>query len=323
MSSVVTFSDGSTITYTYTADGTKLRTEHKIGNTTTTTDYCGNVIYENGTQKLLLTEEGYVNLTQQYHYYLKDHQGNNRVVINQGGTVEETNHYYPFGGLFASTNTQPYKYNGKELDTKKGLNWYDYRARHYDAALGRFTTVDPLAEKYYNTSLYTYCNNNPIRFIDPNGKGWNEAWPHLKNSISGNFSFGLNANASISAIGVTLGFQVNAGSVQIGSDGFKATKGVGVNVGIIGIEAYENAYELDASHSVKEEGTKISVPLWSEDNKTITTFDSTGKNYEEVSNDKVVEDNIGEINISAGIGIGAEIRIDTKELWNFISNLFK
>ena len=73
--STVSFSDGSTITYTYGADGTKLRTVHKIGSTTTTTDYCGNVIYENGTQKLLLTEEGYINLagTQQYHYYLKDY----------------------------------------------------------------------------------------------------------------------------------------------------------------------------------------------------------------------------------------------------------
>ena len=170
--STVSFSDGSTITYTYGADGTKLRTVHKIGSTTTTTDYCGNVIYENGTQKLLLTEEGYINLTgtQQYHYYLKDHQGNNRVVINQSGTVEETNHYYPFGGVFGTTgNTQPYKYNGKEFDTKKGLNWYDYGARHYDAALGRFTTNDPLAEKYYSMSPYTYCADNPVKFIDPNG----------------------------------------------------------------------------------------------------------------------------------------------------------
>ena len=170
--STVSFSDGSTITYTYGADGTKLRTVHKIGSTTTTTDYCGNVIYENGTQKLLLTEEGYINLTgtQQYHYYLKDHQGNNRVVINQSGTVEETNHYYPFGGVFGTTgNTQPYKYNGKELDTKQGLNWYDYGARHYDAALGRFTTNDPLAEKYYSMSPYTYCADNPVKFIDPNG----------------------------------------------------------------------------------------------------------------------------------------------------------
>ena len=170
--STVSFSDGSTITYTYGADGTKLRTVHKIGSTTTTTDYCGNVIYENGTQKLLLTEEGYINLTgtQQYHYYLKDHQGNNRVVINQSGTVEETNHYYPFGGVFGTTgNTQPYKYNGKEFDTKKGLNWYDYGARHYDAALGRFTTNDRFAEKYYSMSPYQYGANNPVNNIDVNG----------------------------------------------------------------------------------------------------------------------------------------------------------
>ena len=169
--SVVTFSDGSTITYTYAADGTKLKTVHKTGSTTTTTDYCGNVVYENGVQKLLLTDEGYVTLSDsKYHYYLKDHQGNNRVVINQSGTVEEANHYYPFGGVFASSgNVQPYKYNGKELDAKKGLNWYDYGARHYDAALGRFTTVDPSAENYYSTSPFTYCLNNPLNYIDPLG----------------------------------------------------------------------------------------------------------------------------------------------------------
>ena len=167
----VTFSDGSTITYIYGADGTKQRTVHKIGTTTTTTDYCGNVVYENGVQKLLLTEEGYVTLSDsKYHYYLKDHQGNNRVVISQSGTVEETNHYYPFGGAFASTsNVQPYKYNGKELDSKKGLNWYDYGARHYDAALGRFTTNDRFAEKYYSMSPYQYGANNPVNNIDVNG----------------------------------------------------------------------------------------------------------------------------------------------------------
>ena len=181
--SAVTFSDGSTITYVYAADGTKLRTVHKIGGATTTTDYCGNVVYENGAQKLLITEEGYITLSDnKYYYYLKDHQGNNRVVINQSGAVEETNHYYLFGGVFASsTSTQPYKYNSKEYDTKKGLNWYDYGARHYDAVLGRFMTVDPLAEKYYSESLYTYCYSNPINCIEPNGKdGIYIAFPDYK-----------------------------------------------------------------------------------------------------------------------------------------------
>ncbi|WP_433913282.1 RHS repeat-associated core domain-containing protein [Bacteroides cellulosilyticus] len=170
--SKVTFKNGSTITYTYALNGTKLRTVHKIGNTTTTTDYCGNVVYENGVQKLLLTDAGYITLSdKKYHYYLQDHQGNNRVIVDQTGQKEEVNHYYPFGGTFASAdgNVQAYKYNGKELDTKKGLNWYDYGARQYDPALGRFTAVDPLTEKYYEMSPYTYCGNNPIKYIDPTG----------------------------------------------------------------------------------------------------------------------------------------------------------
>ena len=171
---VVTFSNGNTITYLYAADGRKLRTVHVLNGSAITTDYSGNVIYENGSQKLLLTEEGYVDLVNSntYYYYLKDHQGNNRVVVSSSGTVAETNHYYPFGGTFAtsSSSVQPYKYNGKELDTKNGLNWYDYGARHYDAALGRWHVVDPLAEKYYSWSSYVYCLNEPISNIDPNGK---------------------------------------------------------------------------------------------------------------------------------------------------------
>ena len=174
MPSKVTFSDGSTITYTYAADGTKLRTVHTGGGTTTTTNYCGKVIYENGTQKYLLTDEGYIILSdKKYYYYLKDHQRNNRVVVASDGTVKETNHYYPFGGLFASTaSAQPYKYNGKEFDSKNGLNWYDYGARMYDPALGRFTTIDPSAESYYATGSYAYCENNPVNRIDPTGTDW-------------------------------------------------------------------------------------------------------------------------------------------------------
>ena len=151
MPNVVTFEDGSTVTYTYAADGTKLRTLHNINGVTTQKDYCGSVIYENGTAKLWQTEAGYISMNDtKYHYYLRDHQGNNRVVVNETGATEEVNHYYAFGGLFDNSNSvQPFKYNGKELDTSKGLNWYDYGARHYDASFGRWFETDPLAEKYY------------------------------------------------------------------------------------------------------------------------------------------------------------------------------
>ena len=88
------------------------------------------------------------------------------------------NHYYPFGMAFADTplaeqGKQSYKYNGKELDQMNGLNQYDYSARYYDPAIARFTTMDPMAEKNYSVSPYAYCNNNPVKFVDPTGK---EVW---------------------------------------------------------------------------------------------------------------------------------------------------
>ena len=168
----IQYTNGFVVNYGYSADGVKQRVQHPNSGLPDVV-YCGNVIYEGGAQKFLLTEEGYVDLANgnAYYYYLKDHQGNNRVVINGSGTVMETNHYYPFGGVFSTmTNVQPYKYNGKELDTQNDLNWYDYGARHYDAALGRWFVVDPLAEKYYSWNSYAYCKNNPINRIDIDGK---------------------------------------------------------------------------------------------------------------------------------------------------------
>ena len=167
----VMFANGNSISYLYDAAGRKLRTVHVLEGDSVTTDYCGNVVYENGVPQILLTEVGYVSLTDgKYHYYLKDHQGNNRVVVDEEGTVEEVNHYYPFGGVFSSTgDAQPYKYNGKELDRKGGLDWYDYGARYYDAALGRWHVVDPMAEEYYDLNPYNYCGNNNVNNIDING----------------------------------------------------------------------------------------------------------------------------------------------------------
>jgi len=113
--------------------------------------------------------------TPTYHYYLKDHLGNNRVVVNQVGTVAQQTDYYPFGMAFNeySNVDNKYLYNGKELQKDaigNGLlDWYDFEARYYDAALGRTTTQDPHAESYYSHSPYSMFFNNPLLFIDPTG----------------------------------------------------------------------------------------------------------------------------------------------------------
>ena len=197
----VMFANGNSISYLYDAAGRKLRTVHFLEGDSVTTDYCGNVVYENGVPQILLTEVGYVSLTDsKYHYYLKDHQGNNRVVVDEEGTVEEVNHYYPFGGVFSSTgDAQPYKYNGKELDRKGGLDWYDYGARYYDAALGRWHVVDPMSEKYYGVSPYLYCANNPILLVDPNGMWptWRGIRNGLNNALNTTLSF---ANGAVRAV---------------------------------------------------------------------------------------------------------------------------
>ncbi|MCL1934037.1 MAG: RHS repeat-associated core domain-containing protein [Candidatus Azobacteroides sp.] len=196
--------------YTYSASGQKLKVVQKwnpnyatapvVGsaiNTSSltsskTTEYAGNMIYEDGTLKRILIDGGYIE-GGQYFYYVTDHQGNNRLVVNASGSAIQKNHYYPFGVAFAETpiaeqGKQPYKYNGKELDQMNGLNWYDYSARNYDPAYGRFTTMDPMCEKYYSISPYAYCANNPVRFIDPDGQDWYGDFQNLARQFNPNLN---------------------------------------------------------------------------------------------------------------------------------------
>lgn len=100
--------DGSTTLYTYDATGRKLRAEYLKAGTQETlrTDYCGNLIYEQGRPKMLLVDGGYVTFNDndnangnvsdslQLHYYLTDHLGNNRVVVNSNDSIEQINHNY-------------------------------------------------------------------------------------------------------------------------------------------------------------------------------------------------------------------------------------
>ncbi len=154
---------------------------------------------ENSALKRITTAEGQAVPMEkgfEYQYFLKDHLGSTRVVLNQSKQIVQQNSYYPFGMLISgvpSTNAythNKYFYNGKELQDDFSLDWYDYGARFYDPELGRFHTIDPLAEKYSFQSPFVYGANNPIRYIDFMGMGSGDPPPgttQLYVKITGSF----------------------------------------------------------------------------------------------------------------------------------------
>jgi len=168
--------------FVYNAAGQKLRTTlyDSPSNITDTSDYIGNFIYKNGQLSYILMPEGRIlpnGSSFTYEYHLKDQLGNTRATYIAGAngntTLTQTTAYYPFGlpinALSSNLENNPYLYNGKELHSELNLDLFDYGARYYDAEVGRWWSVDPLAEKYYSTSFYGYVENNPISYNDPNG----------------------------------------------------------------------------------------------------------------------------------------------------------
>jgi len=168
------------IYYLYDAEGNKVCKIRKNG--TTVTDkvtYAGSFVYYGSVLAYKLHEEGRIYSNGGYpvdEYFLKDHLGNTRMVVNGSGTVLQQTDYYPFGMAIktAGSSDNKYLYNGKELENyaigNGTLDWYDYGARMYDATLGRWHVMDPLSEKNYLGTPYGYVNNNPLRMIDPTGK---------------------------------------------------------------------------------------------------------------------------------------------------------
>ena len=144
----------------------------------------GSLIIKNGTIERVLFDGGFAAATRlsnttygfDMYYYNKDHLGNNREVVAANGNVRQVTNYYPFGAPYADpaavtgSTLQPFKYNGKELDTMHGLNTYDYGARQYYSIVGRWDRIDPLCEKYYSVSPYVYCEDDPVNAIDPDGR---------------------------------------------------------------------------------------------------------------------------------------------------------
>lgn len=152
--------------------------------------------YVNATEEMVVM--GGTSYRFNYVFNYTDHLGNIRLSYSLDPSTKvlkiiEENHYYPFGLKHSGYNSDKmmytkeaevlkikpvpplfitsykYKYNGKEWQDELGLNMYDYGARNYDPALGRWFSIDPLAEVSRRWSTYTYCYDNPIVFVDPDG----------------------------------------------------------------------------------------------------------------------------------------------------------
>ncbi|MDL2262454.1 RHS repeat-associated core domain-containing protein [Bacteroidales bacterium OttesenSCG-928-I21] len=230
----------------------------------------------------LLTETGYAECNESYYWQpndwtyfcnIQDHLGSVHYTFNAetGENVGYT-HYYGFGmedkmekswrNEAAPGVPGKEKFSGKELQADFGLNLYDFVWRSYDPATGRFTTMDPLAEKYYSISPYVYCVNNPLRFVDPDGMDyWStnnqqeierflgalqlggtqnifekfnfSSWTHVEdNEFVGNLTFNDETNTFYSSYGSIENGKITVTGISIGANAiYDGTASVNTMIG--------------------------------------------------------------------------------------------
>jgi len=168
---------GTTATYRY--DGLGQRIEKNVNGVIT------RYVYNN--QDIILEFDGSNSLKARYthgtgineplimerggviHFYHKDVLGNITELTDATGSVVQSYLYDSFGNIIAQNGsvTNTYTYTGQEFDLESGL--YCYRARYYDANIGRFLQEDPIGFEGGDINLYVYVKNNPINLIDPYG----------------------------------------------------------------------------------------------------------------------------------------------------------
>ena len=230
------------------------------------TEYRGNLVCADDTLKYILFDGGLIAMdgaSPEYLFFLRDHLGSVRVVARPDGNAVQVNHYYPYGMAFAGGGmsgnagahpveggvsvaggsleiggetggmelarpgaSQPYRFLGNELYTSNSLGLYDFSARMYDPALGRFLSVDPMAETCLNMTPFAYCGNNPIIRVDPEGEIWH---------IVGGAVVGAVLEGGSALIQGKTGKEIGAAAVRGAIEGgvVAATGGAGLMVGII------------------------------------------------------------------------------------------
>ncbi len=200
----VTDASGQTVKarYSYLADGTKLtvRDSQNDGLTyrgsfvytadgtpgsTAVTENLESIAHDEGRFVALSPSSGTTTTQFIDTWHVRDYLGSVRTILDitqnetavtdASAVILEQNDYLPFGtrvnlSAQAYDPANRYRFNGKEEQVTGNIGLIDYGARLYDSLLPRWTTQDPLAEKYYSTSPYAFCNNNPVNFVDPDGR---------------------------------------------------------------------------------------------------------------------------------------------------------
>lgn len=192
----LSFWNHDSIIFTYNASGEKIRKASKASteNSWNITDYFGSIEYHNDMLEAIFHEEGRVvpvASSFKYEYDMKDHLGNLRISfcdLDDDGLIDENDEilarhdFYPFGmkmrntfGQIGATNENKYQYTGKELVEDLNLNWIDNDFRWYDPSIARWQNIDPLADQFHDNSPYVFNFNNPIYYVDRDGRasdGW-------------------------------------------------------------------------------------------------------------------------------------------------------
>ncbi|MDR1552450.1 MAG: hypothetical protein LBS69_03170 [Prevotellaceae bacterium] len=144
-------------------------------------EYLGSLVYTRGNNTLTLESTnfggGRINKTNNAYdinYFITDHLGSTRVIVDNAGNIKAQYNYYPFGKQWEDVNlmanTNRYTFSGKEKQTVRDLGFLDFGSRMLsNNEVPGWTTQDPLSEKYYSVSPYAYCMNNPLKYVYPNG----------------------------------------------------------------------------------------------------------------------------------------------------------
>ena len=334
------------------------------------TEYRGNLVCADDTLKYILFDGGLIAMdgsSPEYLFFLRDHLGSVRVVARPDGKAVQVNHYYPYGMAFAGGGmsgnagahpveggvsvaggsleiggetggmelarpgaSQPYRFLGNELYTSNSLGLYDFSARMYDPALGRFLSVDPMAEGYRHLSPYAYCAGNPVVYVDKDGQVIGRVVVGavvgaainggiaLLSGESGRDVLGAVARGAVDGgiAGLTFGMSMGttlagkiAVSAAVGAATSTASSTVGQLVESGGVDAREVATDAAVGAVTGGVMQKASSKLWNAREKTINNLSPS--KYVETVEKEVKKERILSGRGTSGTAARAEIHKET------------